>query len=97
MAEHAYSRPAPIAPPTCPLPENATPQWRELWDSVFLIHPRVAEAVAFAYAGGVDPDELCLIQLVSPVVAQAMPRLWFGPGDRSPDARIFSPAGEVSQ
>ena len=97
MAKHATSTPAPYAPPPCPLPANASPGWRELWASVLLIHPQIDDAVAAAHAAGVDPSELCLIQLASPVVAQTMPRLWFGSSDRSPDARIFSPAGEITQ
>lgn len=90
MATLAYSAPAPAAPPPCPLPANASPDWLDLWASLHLVHARVAEAVAFAYAAGVDPRDLSEIQLVSPRgLSRAMPRLAFG-------ARIFSPAGEVT-
>jgi hypothetical protein len=96
MAEHACSTGAPFAPPPCPLPANASPAWRDLWDSVLLIHPRIDQAIASAYAAGVNPAEVCLIQLASRVTGQTMPRLWFGDSDRSPEARVFSPAGEVT-
>lgn len=83
--------------PHNPLPAAAPQPWHDLWASVCLIHPRAAETFAHAYSAGVDPEDLCLVQLQAHKdTIQAMPRLWFGESHLHP-CRIFGPCGEVSQ
>lgn len=99
MAFTANSTPVPVAQaiPQSPLPARACQAWHDLWASVCLIHPDAPRAFSAAYSAGVDPSSLCLVQLVAPKDrVQAMPRLWFGEGLKSP-CRIFSPVGEVQQ
>lgn len=99
MAEHANSTTVPSAhfPAPIQLPSNASPAWRDLWQSVGFMHPRATEAVLQAYKAGVDPSDLVTVQLCSPKhQIWAMPRLGFGGSAIEPD-RLFGPNGEVSQ
>lgn len=99
MASNANSTGAPVAQaiPIAPLPAGASQAWRDLWASICLIHPDAPRAFSAAYAAAVDPETLCLVQLVAPKDhVLSMPRLWFGDNHLSP-CRIFSPAGEVQQ
>lgn len=85
----ADSTPARPALPPCPEQADHGPQWRELYESLILTHPRVHEALESAWAAGVDPQDLVAIQIGPKRAPYTLPRLTFGD-------RVFSPAGEVT-
>lgn len=102
MASRANSTGAPVeqppsfeAPPS-PLPETASRAWVALWRSVCLTHPQAPQAIAAAYAVGVDPESFCALTLHShdPHVDLTMPHLWFG-ASYLDDCRVIGAHGEV--